>query len=78
MIKKDFYVYILANKQNGTLYTGVTSDLIKRTWEHKTGLVEGFTKKYGIKTLVYYEKHESAENAIKRENRLRNGKGHGN
>ena len=70
-MEKQFYVYILANKRNGTLYLGVTSDLIKRVWEHKNGLVEGFTKKYGVKILVYYEIHESAENAIKREKQIK-------
>jgi putative endonuclease len=49
---RQFYVYILASKRNGTLYAGVTSDLVKRTWEHKQDLAEGFTRKYGVKTLV--------------------------
>ena len=66
MIEKQFYVYILASKRNGTLYLGVTSDIVKRVWQHKNGLDEGFTKKYGIKRLVYYEIHKDAENAIKR------------
>jgi len=55
MMEKKFYVYILASKRNGTLYLGVTSDIVKRVWQHKNGLTEGFTKKYGIKRLVYYE-----------------------
>ena len=50
---KRYFVYILASKRNGTLYTGVTSDLVKRVWEHKEGVVEGFTKRYGVKRLVY-------------------------
>ena len=70
-MKKQFYVYILANKRNGTLYLGVTSNLVKRVWQHKNGWVEGFTKKYGIKMLVYYEIHEGAENAIKREKQIK-------
>ena len=68
---KEFYVYILAKERNGTFYVGVTSDLIKRVWEHKNEVAEGFTKKYGIKTLVYYEVYSDAENAIKREKRLK-------
>jgi putative endonuclease len=68
---RQFYVYILASKRNGTLYVGVTSDLVKRTWEHKQELAEGFTKKYGVKTLVYYEIHENSEAAITREKQLK-------
>ena len=68
---KQFYVYILASKRNGTLYTGVTSDLIQRVWQHKNNMVEGFTKKYNVKTLVYYEVHESAESALTREKRIK-------
>ncbi len=64
-------MYILASKRNGTLYVGVTSDLIKRTWEHKQDLVEGFTRKYGVKILVYYEVHDSAEAAITREKQIK-------
>ena|SRR3972149_4097493 len=71
---KDFYVYILASKRNGSLYVGVTSNLVKRIWEHKEGLVDGFTKKYGLKTLVYYEQHGDAESAIHREKRLKEWK----
>ncbi len=70
-MKKEFYVYILASKRNGTLYTGVTSDLIKRVWQHKNNALEGFTKKYHVHNLVYYEKHEVAESAIRREKRLK-------
>ena len=54
MMEKRFYVYILASKRNGTLYLGITSDIVKRTWQHKNDVVEGFTKKYGLKKLVYY------------------------
>ena len=52
---KTYYVYVMASKRNGTLYVGVTNDLSRRVWEHREGLVEGFTKKYGVKMLVYYE-----------------------
>ncbi len=70
-MEKDFYVYIMASKKNGTLYVGVTSNLVKRVYQHKHNLVEGFTQKYGAHTLVYYEQHLSAESAIKREKRLK-------
>ncbi len=65
------YVYMLASQRNGTLYIGVTSNLIKRTWEHKTNVVEGFTKKYGVHTLVWYEAHETMDSAIQREKVLK-------
>jgi putative endonuclease len=68
---KEFYVYILAGKRNGTLYTGVSSDLVKRVWQHKHGKVEGFTQKYNVKNLVYYELHQTAESAITREKRIK-------
>ena len=73
-MKKQPAVYILANKRNGTLYTGVTADLHKRIWEHKNNLVEGFTKRYNIHQLVWYELHDSMESAIIREKRLKNWK----
>lgn len=63
-------VYILASKRNGTLYIGVTSDLMKRVWEHKHDLVEGFTHKYGVHTLVYFEQHDEMVEAIRREKQL--------
>jgi putative endonuclease len=66
-------VYILANQRNGTLYTGVTSNLVKRVWEHKNDLVEGFSSKYGVHMLVYYELHESMVEAITREKQLKAG-----
>lgn len=66
-------VYILASKRNGTLYTGVTADLIKRVWQHKQGVAEGFTKKYCVKLLVWYEMHETMENAILREKQIKAG-----
>ena len=67
----QYYVYILASKKYGTLYTGITSDLIKRVYEHKKSLVDGFTKKYGIHQLVYYEIHEDVCEAILREKRIK-------
>jgi len=70
-MEKNFAVYILASRRNGTLYIGVTSDLPKRAWEHREGVVEGFTKEYGVKTLVWFEMHENAESAIIREKRLK-------
>ncbi|MHB8880592.1 MAG: GIY-YIG nuclease family protein [Thermodesulfovibrionales bacterium] len=70
-MEKDFYVYILASQRNGTLYVGVTSDLIKRVWEHKNKLAEGFTNQYEVNKLVYYEHFLDAENAIRREKRLK-------
>jgi len=73
-MEKQFYVYILANKRNGTLYLGVTSDLVKRVWQHKNNLTEGFTKKYGIKKLVYYEVYQDIVNAIEREKQLKKWK----
>ena len=68
---KQYYVYILASRKNGTLYIGITSDLVKRVWEHKEKAVKGFTSKYGIEKLVYYEIFDDPENAIKREKRLK-------
>jgi putative endonuclease len=67
-------VYILAGKKNGTIYIGVTSDLIKRIWEHKNDLVKGFTKQYQVHILVWYELHETMESAITREKNLKNWK----
>jgi len=67
-------VYILASKRNGTLYTGVTSSLLKRVWEHKNNVVEGFTRKYSVHTLVWYELHETMESAIEREKTIKNWK----
>ena len=70
-MEKSYYVYILEKERNSTFYAGVTSDLVKRIYEHKNELADGFTKKYGIKTLVYYEAHTEIEEAIKREKRLK-------
>jgi putative endonuclease len=67
----SFFVYILASRRNGTLYIGMTDNLARRIWEHRSEIVPGFTKKYGIKTLVWYELHESRENAFQRERQLK-------
>jgi putative endonuclease len=68
---KTFWVYILASKRNGTIYTDVTSDLVRRVYEHREGLVEGFTKQHRIKSLVYYEQHDTAIAAIQREKNIK-------
>ena len=70
-MSKQPAVYILASKRNGTLYIGVTSDLPKRVWEHKNDVVEGFTKRYSVHRLVYYELHEDMESAIRREKHMK-------
>ncbi|HEV2601032.1 MAG TPA: GIY-YIG nuclease family protein [Candidatus Babeliales bacterium] len=70
---KQPIVYIVTNKTNGTLYVGVTSNLVKRIHEHKEGLIEGFTKKYGCKLLVFYEPHATMESAILREKQIKEG-----
>lgn len=66
-----YFVYILASRRNGTLYVGVTNDVLRRTWEHKNDLAEGFTRKYGVHILVYYELYEDIAVAIAREKRLK-------
>jgi putative endonuclease len=66
-----YWVYILASAPNGTLYIGMTNDLGRRAYEHREGLIEGFTKRYGIKTLVYFETFATAADAIQRETRLK-------
>ena len=68
---KQFYVYILASKRNGTLYVGVTSDLVQRVWQHRNKMVQGFTQKYSVKRVVYYELHANAESAITREKQMK-------
>ena len=70
-MEKQFYVYILTNKKDGILYTGVTRDLIRRVWEHRLGNIEGFTQKYRIKKLVYYEITSDIQSAILREKRIK-------
>ena len=74
ILEKQPAVYILASKRNGTLYIGVTSNLIQRVWQHKNGQVEGFTKRYNVHQLVWYELHGTMESAIIRENRLKDWK----
>ncbi len=73
MTDQKGYVYILFNKRNGTLYTGVTSDLVKRVWQHKEKLDEGFTKKYSVDKLGYFEVFESVLAAIEREKQIKGG-----
>jgi putative endonuclease len=70
---RRFYIYIMTNKGNNVLYTGVTNDLKRRVYEHKEKLVEGFTKKYNITKLVYYEIHNDIQNAILREKQIKGG-----
>ena len=67
MTMKQYYVYILASQRNGTLCIGMTNDLVRRIWEHKNDLVEGFTKKYGVHRLVWYEVADTLLGAIARE-----------
>jgi putative endonuclease len=68
---RQFFVYILASQRNGTLYVGVTNEIARRVYEHRTGAIPGFTAKYGVKTLVWYEPHVSIAEAIAREKRLK-------
>ena len=75
-MEKQPCVYLLTNKRNGTLYVGVTSNLPKRVWEHKTKVVKGFTEKYGVDKLVWYERHETMESAIQREKSMKFWKRH--
>jgi len=67
----SFYVYILASRRNGTLYVGMTDDLVRRVWEHRIGTVPGFTRKYGVKMLVWYQQHETRETAFQRERQIK-------
>jgi putative endonuclease len=67
----SFFVYILASRRNGTLYIGMTDNLVRRLWEHRNGLIPGFTKKYGVKMLAWYESHETRESAFQRERQLK-------
>jgi putative endonuclease len=71
---KQYFVYILASKKNGTLYIGITSDLLGRVWQHKNKVVDGFTKKYDVSSLVYYEQTEDVRSALSREKQLKNWK----
>ena len=70
--KRQYYIYIMTNKSNKVIYIGVTNDLGRRIFEHKNKLVEGFTKKYNLMKLVYYEVTDDVESAIKREKQLKN------
>jgi len=70
-MEKNYYVYILGSKRNGTLHTGITSDLVKHVWEHKENAVDRFTKKYNIDKLVYFEQYQDQANAISREKRIK-------
>lgn len=74
MLTKTYFVYLLAHKPNGVLYLGFTNDLVRRVWEHKQGLVEGFTKTYQVKDLVWFESHDNVEAAITREKQLKKWK----
>ncbi len=70
---RQYYIYIMTNKLDSVLYTGVTSDLEKRVYEHKLKLIEGFTKKYNVDKLVYYEVFDSINDAIEREKQIKSG-----
>jgi len=65
------WVYIMTNRPNGTLYLGVTSDLARRAWEHREGVVDGFSKRYGLKRLVWFERHDDIRAAIQREKTMK-------
>jgi putative endonuclease len=67
----SFYVYILASRRNGTLYIGMTEDLLRRVWQHREGSVPGFTSKYSVKMLVWYEQHDTRESVLTRQRRLK-------
>jgi putative endonuclease len=73
-MERYYYVYIMASKKNGTLYIGITSDLTRRIWEHKQHVILGFTSKYKVDKLVYFEEYQSVEEAIKQEKRLKEWK----
>ena len=70
-MENSYFVYTLASKRNGTLYTGVTNDLVRRVWQHKNGEAEGFTKKYHVHALVWYEVHNDINEAIAREKQIK-------
>jgi putative endonuclease len=70
---KSYYIYILTNKNNSVIYVGITNDIVRRIWEHKSKMIEGFTKKYNIDKLVYYEKFDDPNSAIAREKQLKAG-----
>jgi putative endonuclease len=68
---RSAFVYFMSNRQNGVLYIGVTNDIVRRSWEHREGAVEGFTKRYGLKRLVYFEEYASIADAIQREKTIK-------
>jgi putative endonuclease len=68
----SFYVYILASQRNGTLYTGMTDNLLQRIWKHRNDVIPGFTKQYGVKMLVWYEIHDTRAAALTRERQIKN------
>lgn len=70
-LRRQAWLYIMANRPNGTIYVGVTNDLARRAWQHQTGAVPGFTKRYGLKRLVYAEPHETMPSAIVREKNVK-------
>jgi putative endonuclease len=70
---KSYFIYIITNKNNTVLYVGVTSDIVTRIWEHKSKQIEGFTKKYNVDKLVYYEKFDDPNSAIAREKQIKSG-----
>jgi putative endonuclease len=67
----SFWVYMLANRRNGTLYIGMSDDLVRRVWQHRNGIIRGFTEKYAVKLLVWYEQHETRESAFQRERQMK-------
>ncbi|MGE0037682.1 MAG: GIY-YIG nuclease family protein [Xanthobacteraceae bacterium] len=67
----SFYVYIVTSRRNGTLYTGMTDNLLQRIWQHKNDVFPGFTKQYGVKMLVWYEQHDTREAALRRERQIK-------
>ncbi len=71
-----FYVYMLASRRNGTIYVGMTDDLVRRVWEHCEGIIDGFTKRYGLKVLVWFEEHSSRESAFARERQVKKWRRH--
>ena len=73
MLERHPVVYIMTNKRNGTLYTGVTSNIVQRVYQHKQAVIPGFTKQYGCKSLVYYEQYDDMNNAIAREKQIKSG-----
>ena len=74
MNAKIFFVYMMASKRNGAIYTGVTNNLLNRVWQHKYNIIQGFTSKYNVHKLVYYEQHEDIKPAINREKQIKKWK----